>query len=81
MGIFLKTIKAMAQVVKQFISFFLIPSPVSVSSGVSTKWKGRSLGDLVWPRHCWQMAFRSQCKGLQKEGIVPSGTYSFIYVS
>lgn len=37
-------------------------------------------GDLVWPWHSWQLAFRRQCKGLQKVAIVPSGTSILLFL-
>lgn len=69
----------MAQVVKWFISFsFLLQSMSALA--VSNKRKWRSFGDLVWPWHCWQLAFRSQCKGLQKVAIVPSGNFILLFM-
>lgn len=63
------------------VYFFLIPSPLIVSSSVSTKCKWSSLGDLVWPWHCWPLlTFRSQCKGLQKVAIVPSGILILLFI-
>lgn len=37
-------------------------------------------GDLVWPWHSWQLAFRYQCKGLRKVAIVPSGTSILLFL-
>lgn len=64
---------------RKVVYFFLTPSLISVSSGVSTKWKWRSLGDLVWPWHCWPLlTFRSQCKGLEKVATVSPFIHLFM---